>query len=385
MIHRVTEDEFDYLLENFPAVGLVGARQVGKTTMAKNHFADASKFIYLDMERNSDRTKLTDPELFLQSNSDKTVILDEIQFMPQLFPLLRSLIDEDRRPGRFVILGSASPTLLRQSSESLAGRIAYLQLHPLNLLEVKDSTDWQTLWTLGGFPEPLLKNTARFASNWQQNFINNYIQRDLPALGLAAQPDVSLRLLQMLASAHGTTVNFSQLSRSLGVSMPSVKTYFGFFENAFLVHRLQPWSTNLKKRIVKSPKIYFSDSGMLHHLLGITDFNTLMGNIGVGNSWEGFVINQIRSLLPPSDELYFYRTQDGAEIDLLVRRNNNWLFGAEIKLSNSPTLTKGNHIAMEDLGLKHLYVITPNADNYPLSKTIEVIGLLDFLERVKTL
>jgi len=356
---------------------------VGKTTLAKNHFSDTQKFVYLDLERNSDRAKLTDPELFLQSNTDKTVVLDEIQFMPELFPLLRSLIDENRTPARFIILGSASPTLLRQSSESLAGRIAYLHLRPFNLLEVKDKTTWQNLWLLGGFPEPLLKSQSRFASTWQQNFINNYIQRDLPALGLAADPNISLRLLQMLASNQGSTLNFSVLARSLGVSMPSVKTYFSYYENAFLVHSLKPWSTNLKKRIVKSPKVFFTDTGMLHHLLGIKNFNSLMGHLAVGHSWEAFVINQLITVLKPDDEYYFYRTQDGAEIDFLVRRNNSWLLAAEIKLSNAPTLTKGTHIAMEDLDIKHLFVITPEADNYFIKKNIEVIGLLDILERVK--
>ena len=382
MIQRLITEEFNFLLQHFAAVGIVGARQVGKTTLAKNHFSDKAKYIYLDLERNSDRAKLTDAELFLNSNIHKTVILDEIQFMPELFPLLRSLIDDNRRPGRFVILGSASPALLRQSSESLAGRIAYLQLTPLNLLEVKEVKSWQELWLLGGFPEPLLKSDNRFAQRWHQNFLNNYIQRDLPALGFPADANTSLRLLQMIASSQGSTINFSVLARSLAVSMPSVKTYFSFYENAFLVYSLKPWFENIKKRLVKSPKVFFTDTGMLHHLLGIQDFNSLMGHIAVGHSWEAFVINQIRSVLKPDDELYFYRTQDGAEIDLLIRRNNGWAMAAEIKLSNSPTLTKGTHIAMNDLGLKHLFVITPDSDNYPLAENIEVIGLLDFLEKI---
>ncbi len=383
MIQRLIREEFNYLLQHFPAVGIVGARQVGKTTLAKSHFDDRQKFVYLDLERNSDRAKLTDAELFLQSNENKTVILDEIQFMPELFPLLRSLIDDNRRAARFIILGSASPALLRQSSESLAGRIAYLHLRPLNLLEVKTTKTWQETWLLGGFPEPLLKSQNRFASTWQQNFINNYIQRDLPALGLAANPNTSLRLLQMLSSNQGSTLNFSVLARSLGVSMPSVKTYFSYYENAFLVYSLKPWSSNLKKRIVKSPKVFFTDTGMLHHMLGIKNFNSLMGHLAVGHSWEAFVINQLITVLKPDDEYYFYRTQDGAEIDFLVRRNNSWLLAAEIKLSNSPTLTKGTHIAMEDLEIKHLFVITPEADNYYIKENIEVIGLLDILERVE--
>lgn len=383
MIKRFLQPEFDYLIENFPAVGIVGARQVGKTTLAKAYYKGQQKStVYVDLERASDRTKLSDPELFLKNNEGKTVILDEIQHMPGLFPLLRSLIDDDRRPGRYIILGSASPELLRQSAESLAGRIAYLHLHTLNLLEIPSGSSWQALWVRGGFPEPFLKDDSKFSSRWQENFINNYIQRDLPQLGLPAQPQMTRRLLQMLTSANGSVVNYSMLSKSLGITVPTVKSYVDFLVNAYLVFELPPWSENIKKRVVKSSKIYYSDSGLLHFLLGISDFNQVMGHMMAGLSWEGFVISQVRSVLHEMDEIYFYRTQDGAEIDLLVRRNNKWLLGAEIKLTNSPTISKGTHIAMNDLGLKHLLVITPGSDNYQLSDKIEVINLMEFLERV---
>ncbi|MDZ7848422.1 MAG: DUF4143 domain-containing protein [Owenweeksia sp.] len=236
--------------------------------------------------------------------------------------------------------------------------------------------------TTGGFPEPVLKNNKKFVLRWQQNFISNYIQRDLPALGFPAEPDKAHRLLQMLASANGGPLNFSELARSLGISVPSAKTYFGFFENAFLVHRLKPWSTNLKKRIVKTPRLYFSDTGMLHYLLGVSSHSALIGHIGAGASWENFVINQVKSVLSPDDECFYHRTQDGSEIDLLVRRNNQWLFGAEIKLSNAPKITRGNYLAMSDINLPKLHIITPEADNYLLKENVEVHSLRGFMDKL---
>jgi uncharacterized protein len=384
MIERLVSAKFEILIQNFPAVGIIGARQVGKTTLVKKILANNRQTLYLDLERPSDIAKLKDAELFLELNSDRTVILDEIHHKPELFSLLRALIDDDRRPGRFIILGSASPKLLRQSAESLAGRIAYLRLFPLNFLEVEQSMNWQELWFKGGFPEPLQKS-AQIAKDWHESFVLNYTQRDLPALGIPAQPAVTLRLLQILASSLGSNINYSSIAKSLSVSMPTVKTYLEFLENAFLIYTVRPWAENMKKRIVKSPKLFFEDTGMLHNLLGIHDVNALFGHIVSGHSWENFVINQIRSILPSGDELYYYRTQDGAEIDLLVHRNNKWLFGAEIKLSNAPQISKGTFIAMSDLKLKHLFVVTPDSDNYLMHKNIEVIGLLDMLKRIATL
>jgi predicted AAA+ superfamily ATPase len=385
MINRFQKTELEYLMANFAAVGVIGARQVGKTTLCKSLNYIAEKVLYLDLERPSDLLKLTDSEFFLTSNDDKTVILDEIHHKPELFPLLRSLIDEKRTPGRFLILGSASPQLLRQSSESLAGRIAYLRLYPLNLLEVEGSVNWQELWFKGGFPEPLFKTSENLTRLWYENFLINYVQKDLPAFGLGAEPNAIYRMLQITASSNASMLNYSMISKSMGVSMPTVKSYFGFLENSFLVFTLQPWFDNIKKRLIKSPKLYFEDTGVLHHLLRIKNFDSLLGNIAAGLSWENFVINQLRYLLLSTDQLYFYRTHDGAEIDLLVRRNNDWLFGAEIKLTNAPSLSKGTYLAIEDLGLKKLFVITPDSDNYLMHKNIEVIGLLDLLKRIATL
>ncbi len=382
MIARSIEESFALSLEDFPVTGIIGPRQVGKTTLVRQ-WQGREEMVYLDLERNSDLNKLKDPELFLTQVADKTVVLDEVQHLPELFPLLRSLVDDDRRPGRFVVLGSASPALLRQSSESLAGRINYLEMFPLNLLEVKEMLTWQQLWLHGGFPEPVLSEKPSFIQSWYRNFIQSYIQRDLPLYGLPADPKVTRQLLQMVASANGGLLNYTTFAKSLELSIPTIKTYLSFLQNAFLTTVIAPWHTNIKKRLVKSPKLYIRDSGMLHYLAGINDFESLMGNIRVGSSWEGFVINQIASVLQSDDELYHYRTQDGAEIDLLVRRNNRWLLAAEIKLTNSPSLSRGTHQAMRDLGLEQLHVITPSADTYPVAEKILVTSLMRVLEELR--
>lgn len=384
MIKRILEDSYYSSLQDFPVTGIIGPRQVGKTTLVKKGLRQ-NNMLYLDLERNSDLNKLTDPELFLSLHAGKTVILDEVQHLPELFPLLRSLVDEDRRPSRFVILGSASPALLRQSSESLAGRINYMEMFPFCLIETKGQIGMQDLWLHGGFPEPALSGKTTFVQKWYRNFTQSYIQRDLPMYGLPADPKVTRLLLQMIASAHGSLLNYSNYAKSLGLSVPTVKTYISFLTNAFLVFLLPPWHVNIKKRLVKSPKIYIRDSGMLHYLSGIITYEGLLGNLVAGNSWEGFVISQILTVLKSDDEVYHYRTQDGSEIDLLVRRNNRWLLAAEIKFTNSPSLTKGSYIAMEDLKLEKLYVITPGSDTYPIAKNIEVVNLQHFLEYVISL
>lgn len=382
MIQRHIHIGFAFSVANFPVTGIIGPRQVGKTTLAKT-FSYEKPFLYLDLEKLSDLNKLNDPELFFASIPDHTIILDEIQHKPELFPLIRAMVDEQRTPGRFVILGSASPELLKQSSESLAGRINYIEMYPLNLLEVEDQISNEALWINGGFPEPALSSSKKFIQSWYRSFVNSYIQRDLPSLGLPANPNVSRQLLMMMASLNGTTLNFSMLGKSLGLSLPTVKTYLSFFTNAFLLTELPAWYVNIKKRLVKSPKIYFRDSGMLHYLLGISNRDLLYGNIAVGTSWESFVIHQVKSVLNIDDEIYYYRTQDGAEIDLLIRRENRWLAAAEIKLSLSPKLTKGSYLAMEDLGLEKLYIITPGEEKYAYESNIDVIGLRDFLEKIK--
>tara|TARA_R110002096_G_scaffold263730_1_gene457214 strand:- start:709 stop:1863 length:1155 start_codon:yes stop_codon:yes gene_type:complete len=374
MIKRIIEKDYLTSLEEFPVTALIGPRQVGKTTLVKSAFVEA-EMIYLDLEKDSDINKLQDPELFFSAHINKTIILDEIQHKPELFPLIRALVDENRRPGRFVVLGSASPALLKQSSESLAGRINYLEMSPLSLMEVKDKVSLDNLWMYGGFPEPALSGKRGFVERWYRSFINTYIQRDLPLYGLPAAPHVTRQLLQMIASVHSRILNYSDLARSIGITVPTVKTYMMFLENAFLITLLQPWYANVGKRIVKSPKVYMRDTGVLHYLSNISTYDNLIGHIVAWRSWEGFVILQVLMMLRADDEVYFYRTQDGAEVDLLVRRNGRWLLAAEIRLTNSPVLTRGSYLAKEDLQVEILHVITPGADNYRIAEGVEVTSL----------
>ncbi|MFC5625560.1 ATP-binding protein [Algoriphagus winogradskyi] len=381
MIHRLIEKPFLKSISQFPVTGIVGPRQVGKTTLAKQLLLNTNT-IYLDLEKNSDLNKLNDPELFFSQNQNKTIILDEIQHQPAIFPLLRALIDETRKPGRFIILGSASPSLLRQSSESLAGRINYLEMMPFSILETNEKITSQDLWIYGGFPEPALSHDSDFVQDWYRSFTTSYIQRDLPQYGLPADPRVTRQFLMMIASVHGGVLSYAAFAKSLGLTAPTIKTYLSFLLDAFLLRELPSWSINTKKRLVKSPKLYFRDTGMLHYLLGIKNMDSIFGNVVLGSSWEAFVINQVAIVLKSDDEMYFYRTQDGSEIDLLIRRNNQWLAAAEIKFSLSPKLTKGTYLAMEDLGIEKLHVVIPREENYPMAKNIQVVGITHFIQMI---
>lgn len=379
MIKRKIEPDFNESISQFPVTGLIGPRQVGKTTLAKSAIYQ-SELIYLDLEKISDLNRLNDPEFFFEVNQDKTIILDEIHHLPNLFPLIRAMVDIHRKPGRFVILGSASPALLRQSAESLAGRISYIEMMPLSLLEIDQTESWEDLWIFGGFPEVFLYSNAKSKSNWYRNFVSSYIHRDLPQYGLPADSRVTRQFLMMIASSNGGILNYSTFAKSLGLSIPTIKTYLSFFVEAFLIRELYPWAVNPKKRLIKAPKLYCRDTGMLHYLLGIFNRDSVFGNLILGSSWKSFVIAQVSSVLLSDDEMYYYRTHDGAEIDLLIRRNNRWLAAAEIKFSSAPVLTKGTYIAMQDLEIPLLHVIVPKDENYPLAKNVRVIGLIGFLE-----
>ncbi len=319
MLHRSCTPQILSLLAEFPAVGLIGARQVGKTTLAK---MVATQFdpraVHLDLERPSDLDKLIEPELYLRPYADRLVVLDEIQRRPDLFPVLRALIDERRRPGRFLVLGSASPDLMRQSSESLAGRIAYHELAPFSLPEVDRERFATRLWTRGGFPESFLAKTDEASFRWRQAFIQTHLERDLPGLGIRVPSTALRRFWLMLAHSHGQLWNGSQIASSLGVAAPTVRRYLDILQDTFMVRQLQPYHANLKKRLVKRPKVYLRDSGLLHALLGIMDFDALSGHPLVGASWEGWAIEQVLAIIPSHWHTYFYRTARGAEIDLLL-------------------------------------------------------------------
>lgn len=296
ILERTLQPEILKRLRYYPVTGIIGSRQTGKTTLVKqiSPFID-KQVIYLDLESESDYKKLEHPELYFAQHTDKCIIIDEVQHKPELFPVLRSVIDRKRQPGQFIILGSASPGMLRQSSESLAGRISYLQLHPFNFLEVHEYVAIYDHWFTGGFPLALLSKEKSISGLWIDDFIKSYIHRDLPALGLTANPVLIRRLWTMLAHLNGQILNYAEIGRSLQMSSPTIKTYIDFFENSFLVRRLEPFFINIKKRIVKSPRIYLTDTGILHHLLNVSDFENLQANPVIGKSWEAYVINQIHS------------------------------------------------------------------------------------------
>ena len=376
MIQRSIEKELLGQINDMPAVAVLGPRQVGKTTLVKFLETRFSKtVIYLDLESNQDRNRLQDAELYLSENQNNVVVIDEVQRMSELFPLFRSLIDRHRVAGRFILLGSASPELLQKSAESLAGRITYLELQPLHWGEIHTTISYQQHWLRGGYPEMLLASTDIATSRRMNDFITTYIERDLPLLGLAASPIVIRNLFTMLISVHGNMLNMSDLSRSLSISSNTIGRYLDFLENAFIIRRLPPYFVNINKRIVKSPKLYIRDSGMFHALADITNIDALKGHLLVGSSWEGYVIQQIVAQLAYNIRPYFYRTVDGTELDLVLVRGGMPVLGIEIKYSNAPKLSRGNYIALVDLGNIPLLVITPSATDFKLAENINVCSL----------
>ncbi|MBA4302053.1 MAG: ATPase [Cyclobacterium sp.] len=371
---------FQEYLSIFPAVGLLGPRQVGKTTLVKNLILEKES-LYLDLEKASDRAKLVDAELFLKAHADKTVILDEIQLMPELFAELRSLIDEQREPGRFILLGSASPDLIRKSADSLAGRIGYLELTPFYLGEI-DSDELQKLWIRGGFPLSFLAKSDRESQLWRQNFIKTYLERDLAQIGLSTDPRLVERFWMMLANAQGGIWNAESFAKALGITRPTVNRYLEFLEGSFMVWVLAPFHQNIKKRLVKSPKVFIRDTGLLHALTGVTTMDSLINQLLVGPSWEGFVIQQIIATYGDEFEYYFYRTHQGAECDLLLVKNGVVKTAIEIKNTLSPKLSKGMQISMEDTEAEKGVIICRIEDGYPLSEKVRAMGLKEFLRRL---
>ncbi len=365
-------------LSIFPAVGLLGPRQVGKTTLVKSLILE-KETLYLDLEKASDRAKLVDAELFLKSHANKTVILDEIQLMPELFAELRSLIDEQREPGRFILLGSASPDLIRSSADSLAGRIGYLELTPFFLNEIEEA-EQEKLWIRGGFPLSFLAKTDRESQLWRQNFIKTYLERDLALIGLSTDPRLVERFWIMLANAQGGIWNGESFARSLGITRPTVNNYLKYLEGSFMVRTLQPFHHNIKKRLVKSPKVFIRDSGLLHSLTGVDSMSALQNLLLVGASWEGFVIEQIIATFGADYEYYFYRTHQGAECDLLLVKNGIVKTAIEIKNTISPKITKGLQISMEDTDAEEGVVICRIDQGYPLSQKVKAMGLREFLK-----
>lgn len=387
MIKRELLPTLRSMLSKQAAVALLGPRQVGKTTLALQ-IAKTTPSIYIDLGSPSDKQKISDPELYLSQHQDKLVIIDEIQRAPDLFKVLRGLIDQARRKGKrygkFLILGSASLELLKQSSESLAGRIAYLDLGVLNPIEVKSSLQLQKkLWLRGGFPESYLAKDNLTSFEWRLDFIKTYLERDIPQLGPRIPAETLKRFWTMLAHNQGDILNAAKLASALSVSGQTIARYLDLMVDLLLVRRLQPWFMNTKKRMIKSPKIYVRDSGLIHALLGIEDEESLLGHPVAGTSWEGFVIESLLSLLPRHYEGYFYRTSSGSEIDLVLKLPKNHLWAIEIKRSLAPKLEKGFYNSFEDIKPDEGFVVYPGEEQYRIANNITVINYLKMVKKLK--
>jgi len=366
-------------LEQFPAVALLGPRQVGKTTLALQ-LAATTPSLYLDLEASADLARVSEPSLFLQRHANKLVILDEVQRLPGLFAELRGLIDAGRRQGqangRFLLLGSASVELIRQSSESLAGRLAFLELGGLHALELgADALD--KLWIRGGFPGSTLAATDGDSAEWRRQFIRTYLERDIPQLGPRVPAETLRRFWTMLAHGQGSLLNAAELGRSLGVDGKTVGRYLDLLVDLLLVRRLPPLLANVGKRLVRSPKVLVRDSGLVHTLLGLGDADAVLGHPVAGASWEGFVIETLLAVAPQGCQGWFYRTAAGAEIDLVLEWSPQRRWAIEVKRSLSPRLGKGFHQARADLQPERTFVVTPSATGYPLAAGVEVMGLAE--------
>jgi len=380
MIDRFIYGELLEIVGEFPVLGIVGSRQVGKTTLARLLSKKINKeSIFLDLENPRDISKLTDPLLFFENNQDKCIIIDEVQIKKELFPIIRAVIDQKREPGRFILLGSASPELIRDASESLAGRIYYKELTPFHFQEIKDVIPYQKHWLNGGYPEALLTESKTKSVRWRRSFIQTYIERDLPLLGLNSKIADMQRLVRMISHIHGNQLSYQTLSKSMGLTGPTIKKQIDFLEHAYIVRLLEPFYHNIGKRLVKSPKIYLRDTGLLHSLLEVERFEDLFGNPVIGNSWEGYVIEQIYAVLPESYTLNYYRTQQGAELDLVICKNLKPVIGIEIKFNSSPKFSVGNEISLKDLGLNKCFIVVPEVERYYLKDSIEVISISELI------
>lgn len=372
-------------LEQFPAVAILGPRQVGKTTLAKQLAATTEKpVIYLDLEKPADKEKLKDAYTFFDAYKEYCVIIDEVQTLPELYATLRPLIDEYRVPGRFLLLGSASPALVKGVSESLAGRVAYVELAQINLLEANSAeVRMRTHLFRGGFPEGLLASSDKRYNRWADYFVRSYVERDMEFLfGVEFSQQTLRNLWSMLAHSNGTLLNKEQLSRSLGVTLPTVTRYLDYMEGAFLIYRLPAWYVNAKKRLVKTPKLYVRCTGIVHQLLGIHSFDDLLGHPALGGSWEAYVVEQIAQLKHPDLDLFYYRTQNGAEADIVLVKGVVPVAAIEIKFSNAPAISAGFYSSIVDLETKVNFVITPESDTYPSKNGVMVCGLMEFLKKI---
>ncbi len=387
MIERITRRTVAALLDRHPVVGLLGPRQVGKTTLALEIAAQRPS-VYLDLEAPTDRAKLTDPELYLAAQDGALVILDEIQRMPDLFPVLRGVIDRRRRAGektgQFLILGSASIDLLRQSSESLAGRIVYRELTPILADELPNPDQLDLLWARGGYPESFLAKDESTSREWRDAFVTTYLERDIPQLGPRIPAETLRRFWTMLAHQQGALLNAARLAGALGISGQTVGRYLDLMTDLLLVRRLQPWAGNTGKRLVRAPKTYLRDSGLLHSLLGLSRLDSILGHPVAGASWEGMVIENLIAASPSAASAHFYRTSAGAELDLLLELGGGQLWAIEVKRSLSPSVSKGFHLACEDVQASQRYIVYPGSERFPLAENTDAISPIDLMHLLRS-
>lgn len=380
MITRRLQPTLEYLLDNYPAVALLGPRQAGKTTLALD-IAAQRPAIYLDLESTANQAKLHNAELYLSEHQDKLVILDEVQRAPGLFQNLRGLIDQGRRNGRFLLLGSASIGLLQQFGEPLSDRISYLELTPFDALELS-AEQTETLWLRGGFPDSALAGNDTVSLKWRQDFIRTYLERDIPQLGPRIPAETLRRFWSMLAHNQGELLNAAKLAAALGVDGKTVARYLDLLVDLLLVRCLKPWHSNTGKRMVKSPKTYVRDSGIAHALLGISDKEALLGHPVCGRSWEGFVIENCLSVAPPHSQAGFYRSSAGAECDLLLTFPDQTIWAIEIKRSLTPSPQKGFYFACDDIQPAAGFVVYPGTETYSVADGVKAIGLTAMLNLI---
>ncbi|MEQ8488396.1 MAG: ATP-binding protein [Silicimonas sp.] len=377
MYKRQTHHFVQTALESQAAVVLLGPRQVGKTTLALD-IASEQPSVYLDLERDADRQILTEPDLYLDEQAGKLVILDEVQQMPGLFKSLRGQIDQRRRAGfragQFLLLGSASNVLLQQSAESLAGRVRYIEMPPLQLTEV-GADQLNALWLRGGFPDSFMASSDQASMDWRLDFLRTYLERDIPALGPRIPAATLRRFWTMLAHVQGGLLNAAALAEGLGVSGQTIGRYLDLLVDLMLVRRLQPWHENVGKRLVKSPKVYVRDSGVVHALLSIGTIEGLLGHPVVGGSWEGFCIEALLAAAPTGTEPFFYRTSAGAELDLVLRLPGGDIWAVEIKRTTAPKVSRGFYVGAEDIKASRKLLIYAGEHDVPVAEGVRAMPL----------
>lgn len=383
LIQRDCEKTVEKYLFIFPAVVLLGSRQCGKSTLMKMFLENHPNLLYIDLQNRSDLNKLQDPVIFFQANANRIICLDEIQLVPELFDYLRSEIDRERRPGRFVLLGSASANLIQRTSETLAGRVGMIDMTPFTISEIdkQDSYSLPNYWFRGGYPDAYRAIDDESCCIWRENFIRTYLERDIPQLGFSIASPKMMRLLTLLAHSHGELLNASNLANIMDVSAPTIRHYIDIMESTYIVRTLPPYFTNIRKRLTKTPRLYIRDSGLLHQILGIFDYNSLLGHPILGHSWEGLVLENICAIAHNA-QISFYRTATGSEeMDIVIQYPNKTI-AVECKASTNPQLTNGFWKAIDTIHPDETYIVCPIRDSYPLRDHISVIGLEELVTKL---